>query len=235
MWSVSSPARFCLASHRAHFLLHSVWRPSSEGEGSEKTGRNKSEGGERRAGSEEGKKKKKKSETKASRGKKRLLKKNEWAWRRKGNCEKEIERTRDKGRQWETFSCVALKLFVVFGLLFKHTSGFKRLTPAVIFTAAPRYWDSVKKGRNQNVNFTALFIVKHTHRHKHSRRDWFPDSRTTASPYANTDHKIWCRHAVLGLETKTKARESAPRRSVCFSTKKLSKPLLQGIRSSIDL
>lgn len=40
------------ASDRAHFPLHSVWRPSSEG-GKRKTGRNKSEGGKDGAGSEE--------------------------------------------------------------------------------------------------------------------------------------------------------------------------------------
>lgn len=74
-----------LASHRAHFPLHSVWRPSSEG-GKRKTGRNKSEGGKDGADSEEIE-----AETKAKpRGKKEAVKeKNERAWRRKRNWKKQ--------------------------------------------------------------------------------------------------------------------------------------------------
>lgn len=91
-----------LASHRAHFPLHSVWRPSSEG-GKGKTGRNKSEGGENRADREEIE-----TETKAEPGGKkienRLLKKERASLKKKEELQEKEIKTNFKGNE-KNFSC----------------------------------------------------------------------------------------------------------------------------------
>lgn len=77
---------------------------------------------------------------------KREVVKREWAsLRKKDELRKkqtERERERKKQRYERGLSGLALKLFVVSGLSFKHTSQFKWLTVAIIFMVLQ--WDCVK-------------------------------------------------------------------------------------------
>lgn len=132
-----------LASHRAHFPHHSVWRPSSE-DGERKTGEKESEG-ERDSGCWRRDSLLWKQDWNKAFGKKRKPLKKEWAHLRKR-----------EEKQWEVdrryFSCSVLKLFVVSGLF----------SVQMIDSSCNLYGLAVLQ-RKQNVNFTALFIVRYTH------------------------------------------------------------------------
>lgn len=131
------------------FSLHSVWRPSSEG-GKRQIGRSESEGEAERAVRERMFflfffKKWKLKQRQYLRTKREVVKR-EWAsLRKKDELRKkqtERERERKKQRYERGLSGLALKLFVVSGLSFKHTSQFKWLTVAIIFMVLQ--WDCVK-------------------------------------------------------------------------------------------
>lgn len=143
---------------------------------------------------------------------------------------------RDKGKAWKAkrdFPCLTLKLFVDSGLFFKHTFQLKWLTVAVIFMVLQCDWDSVKWKKPECKLYGAIYCELDTHTQR-EEGDAEIDSRNCGRAHKRTQY------ACFGLDTVGTSFKGTKGGRICclllcVPLQKLSKPVQQRIRNSIDL